>query len=109
MILDFSKMSYAEFPQFYGGEKITFTKIFADDLNKIMSGKLIPGASIGLHTHQTSSEIIFFISGHGKVLMDGAYEAVSAGLCHYCPKNHAHSLINDSDEDLTYFAVVAKQ
>ena len=49
------------------------------------------------------------IEGTGKVLMDGEYERVEAGVCHYCPKGHTHSLINDSDSDLVFFAVVAEQ
>ena len=68
-----------------------------------------PGASIGLHTHQGNSEIIYILSGAGKVLCDGAYEPLSAGSCHYCPKGHAHSLINDSDGELAFFAVVPEQ
>ena len=65
--------------------------------------------SIGLHTHDTSSEIIYILKGRGKVLYDGGYEEVEEGLCHYCPKGHEHSLINDSDEDLIFFAVVPEQ
>ena len=44
--------------------------------------------------------------GTGKVLCDGVYEPLSAGSCHYCPKGHNHSLMNDSEEDLTFFAIV---
>ena len=51
--------------------------------------------------------------GEGRVMArmytDGEYEPVSAGSCHYCPRGHAHSLINDSDGDLTFFAVVPEQ
>ncbi|MCI8552055.1 MAG: cupin domain-containing protein, partial [Lawsonibacter sp.] len=64
------------------------------------------GCTIGLHTHETNSEVICILSGMGKVLCDGEYEAVSAGSVHYCPKGHEHSLINDGQEDLTYFAVI---
>ena len=39
---------------------------------------------------------------------DGREEAV-AGNCHYCPKNHSHSMINNGTEDLVFFAVVAEQ
>ena len=67
-----------------------------------MRGRLVPGASIGLHTHETSSEIIYIFQGSGKVLYDGEYEPVRTGTCHYCPKGHAHSLINDGNEDLTF-------
>ena len=64
---------------------------------------------IGLHTHDTSSEIIYILNGTGKVLYDGEYESVSEGLCHYCPKGHSHSLINDSKSNLVFFAVVPEQ
>ena len=84
-------------------------RIYNDELGKIMRGRLIPGASIGLHTHETNSEIIYVLEGQGKVLYDGEYETLSAGSCHYCPKGHAHSLINDSAADLVFFAVVPEQ
>ena len=84
-------------------------RIYTDAMGKIMKGRLIPGASIGLHTHETNSEIIYVLEGTGKVLCDGAYELLAAGSCHYCPKGHAHSLINDSAADLIFFAVVPEQ
>ena len=71
-----------------------------------IGGKLIPGASIGLHTHETDCEIIYILSGKGKVLYGGEYEIVSTGDCHYCPNGHSHSLINDSENDLIFFAIV---
>ena len=57
-----------------------------DGRNKIMRGRLVSGATIGGHTHDTSSEIIFVLSGTGRVLYDGGEETVTAGQCHYCPK-----------------------
>ena len=77
-----------------------------DENNKIIGGRLEPGASIGEHTHETNSEIIFFTSGKGKVIYDGKEERVEAGLCHYCPQGHTHTLINDSNADLTFYAVI---
>ena len=81
-------------------------RMYTDGDNKIMRGKLEPGCSIGLHTHEGNSETIYILSGTGKVLYDGEYEPVSAGSCHYCPQGHAHSLMNDSDGDLIFLAVV---
>ena len=40
------------------------------------------------------------------VIYDGKEERVEAGLCHYCPQGHTHTLINDSDADLTFHAVI---
>ena len=40
---------------------------------------------------------------------DDGEEPLKPGDCHYCPKGHAHSLINNSDGDLEFFAVVPQQ
>ena len=109
MLIDFSTMEETVSPHFKGGEKETAARMFTDENGKIMRGRLIPGASIGLHTHETSSEIIYILSGMGKVLYDGGSERVTPGQCHYCPKGHSHSLINDGAEDLCFFAVVPEQ
>ena len=106
MRIAFDEMDETVIPQFRGGQKETRARMFFDGQNRIMRGVLIPGASIGLHTHETSSEIIYILSGTGKALCDGVYEDLSAGKCHYCPKGHTHSLINDGGEDLVFFAVV---
>ena len=106
MLIDFNTMETTVIPHFRGGEKELSSEMYTDPCNKIMRGRLIPGASIGLHTHETSSEIIYIFSGTGKALCDGVYEDLSAGKCHYCPKGHTHSLINDGGEDLVFFAVV---
>ena len=106
MLIDFNSIPEKVIPNMRGGEKEAIMRIYDDGLCKILRGKLVPGASIGLHTHVTDSETIFILSGTGKVLCDGVYEPLQAGSCHYCPKGHEHSLINDSEEDLTFFAIV---
>ncbi len=109
MILDFSTIKEERLPHFKGGEKDYIARMFVDETNRIMYGKLEPGASIGMHEHDTSSEIIYILQGKGKALIDDGEETVTAGRCHYCPKGHSHSLINDSDENLIFFAVVPQQ
>ncbi len=106
MIIDFSKIETNVITNFRGGEKNTIANMFVDDNNKIMHGVLEPGASIGLHTHEGNSEIIYILDGKGKVLYDGEYETLEKGSCHYCPMGHSHSLINDSDDDLVFLAVI---
>lgn len=109
MNLNYKEIEFEEFPNFKGGEKALFAKMFHDEKNRIIYGKLEPGASIGVHTHESNSEIIYIIEGTGKIFMDGAYEKLSAGMCHYCPKGHTHSLMNDRENDLVFFAVVPEQ
>jgi mannose-6-phosphate isomerase-like protein (cupin superfamily) len=109
MLIDFNAIQTTVIPHMRGGEKEVSVQTYADELGKIMHGRLIPGATIGLHTHETNSEVLYILSGTGKVLYDGVYEPLSAGSCHYCPKGHAHSLINDSEGDLEFLAVVPEQ
>ena len=90
MLIQFDQLQENIIPQFRGGEGNTVNRMYADPNNKIMRGLLAPGCTIGLHTHDTSSEIIYILSGKGKVLCDGEYEPLEAGSCHYCPKGHAH-------------------
>ena len=109
MIIRFDEMDLTVLPAFKGGEKEYRAKMFFDGSNRIMHGTLIPGASIGMHIHEDSSETIFIIKGHGTLIEDGETKQVSEGDCLYCPKGHTHSLINDSDSDLQFYAVVPMQ
>ncbi len=109
MILDYTAMETTHIPNFLGGEGTIHAQMRVDELGKILKGALDPGSSIGYHTHETSSEIIYILSGTGKVEYDGSEEVVKAGQCHYCPKGHSHALINNSDGPLEFFAVVPNQ
>lgn len=109
MKIDFEGMERTVIPRFKGGEGETVARMYTDELGRIMRGTLPPGSSIGLHIHDTSSETVYILSGTGKVLYDGSYETVGPGDCHYCPKGHSHSLINDSAGLLEFFAVIPNQ
>ena len=92
---------------FQGGEGRFVPKMFNDGTNKIMRGKLEPGCSVGMHTHNGTSEIIYVLSGQGTMYLgDGGKEILNPGDCHYCPEGTGHSFVNESDADLTFFAVV---
>lgn len=109
MKLQFETMPETVLENFCGGEKELRAHMYIDQNGKILRGRLAAGASIGLHTHETSSEIIYYLSGNGKVICDGKEERVTAGNCHYCPKGSAHTMINDGEDDLVFFAVVPLQ
>ena len=106
MIIDLKGMDEASFPNFKGGEKELRAKMFFDGSTRIIHGILEQGASIGFHKHETNSETIFVVGGKGKVLMDDSVEYVEAGQCHFCAKGHSHSLINENEEPLVFFACV---
>ena len=106
MLIRFDELEPSVVSHMKGGQGEARVQLVQDVDNKIMRSVLAPGASIGLHTHETSSEVMYFLSGTGKVLYDGVWEPVAPGTCHYCPKGHSHSLVNDGTEDLVTFAVV---
>ena len=106
MLIPFESMETQVIPNMKGGEKEAHSKIFFDGLNKIIQLTLEPGASVGLHTHEGNSEIIYVLSGQAKSLYDGQWETLKPGDCQYCPMGHSHNLVNDGTEPLTVFAVV---
>lgn len=106
MILNFDTITEQIIPSFKGGEGQFKTHMYTDGACKIMRASLEPGASIGVHTHETDSEVIFMLKGTGVVLSDGEKEVLPAGSCHYCPQGHSHSLRNESDEVIAFYAVV---
>ena len=120
MIIKFDEMEVSHLPEFKGGEKELVANMFFDGVNRIFRGCLVPGASIGVHTHEDSSEVIFIVSGKGALYECApdqlectplVYDEVNAGDCLYCPKGHTHSLMNPSasETDLVFYAVVPLQ
>lgn len=106
MIFKYDKMDWESLPNFKGGEKSVEMKMFMDENNRILMGKLEPGASIGIHTHESNSETVYALSGEVVVIMDGVEEVLRAGEAHYCPKGHTHGMKNLSDIPFIMFAVV---
>ena len=115
MIIDFEKMDVTILPEFKGGEKEFAANMFFDGINRIFKGRLIPGASIGMHTHDDSCEVIFVLEGKGTIVEKEAgsdvetAKKVKAGDCLYCQLGNSHSLRNTEEEgDLVFYAVVPK-
>ena len=112
MKIDFNEIDLSILPNFKGGELEYRAKMLTDDKHKIMKGLLIPGASIGLHKHENSSEIMFITKGKAKynVIDDKGnkyVEYLTEGQCHYCKDGFSHELINETDSDLEFYAVVS--
>ncbi len=110
MVIRQADIEISHLDNFKGGENHLEAKMFFDGTNRILTNaRLIPGASIGMHTHEDSCEVIFILEGCGSLLEDGTKKEVQAGDCLYCPKGGSHSLVNDSGSDLLFCAVVPQQ
>lgn len=106
MKIDFNTLPLNVAANFKGGEGDYVSHRFVDENNKIMLGTLEPGASIGYHSHDTNSEIMYFLEGEATVLTDEGEEKLLPGEAHYCPQGHSHSLINRGEKTLVFVAVV---
>lgn len=106
MNIDLDSVKLSVMPQFKGGVGNTVAHIFDDGAVKVLKGHLEPGASIGLHAHEGSCEVVFITGGHGHMLYDGGVEDLAPGTCSYCPEGHEHSMVNDGDEDLSFLSVI---
>lgn len=108
-VIDFDTLPEKVQDGMRGGKGLAYVRSFNDDLNKVIRVKLAPGSSVGLHTHDDSSEIIMVLEGCGIALFDGRTLTLDEGNIHYCPKGHSHAIINDSKEDLVLCCVVPQQ
>ena len=108
-MIRFDDMNEEIIPHFRGGEGNFSVRMLFDGQNRIMKGRLVSGASIGGHTHESSSEIIYILSGTATFTLDGKEETLAAGDCHYCKKGSTHTLANKHEDDLVFFAVVPEQ
>lgn len=66
---------------------------------------LRPGDRAGLHTHAHTEELFYFISGTGRVVLDGNEYRVESGSVVLTPLGSTHSVENDGNEDLAYIVV----
>lgn len=107
MILDFHSLSPAVVPHFKGGEgEAQVRTAISDGMGRILTLTLPVGSSIGLHTHTGNCEVIYILSGSGQCIDDDTQYPVAAGMCHYCPEGHTHSIVNTGDTPLELLGVL---
>lgn len=108
MLIDFKKLPLQALAAFKGGDGEYLVRTSDDGRVKIMLGRLQPGCSIGIHTHEGNSETIYMLSGKGEVFYDGTSFELLPGQAHYCAEGHTHGLRCNAAaaEDAVFFAIV---
>ena len=84
MQVDFESIQPVTAEHFKGGEGSVTTQAYVDANNRIMKATVHPHSSIGWHQHAGNSEIVYVLSGTGKVVVEGGEEPLAPGMCHYC-------------------------
>jgi quercetin dioxygenase-like cupin family protein len=67
--------------------------------------RLAPGVVEPAHTHP-GFEILYGVSGHGHVDLDGSATPLDAGQAVYVPEGTVKAIVNDSDQPLSVLAVL---
>lgn len=67
--------------------------------------RLRPGATIGMHRHESDEEYYYFLAGTGTMILDGERLPVRAGDVTAVFPGGSHGLINDGDIDLRFIVV----
>ena len=106
MLIDFNNMEEVTTEHMNGGDGCIHSKMFVNENGKVIVSRIPPDSSIGLHMQNGSNDINFIVIGEGIAICDGKEEKLSAGVCHYCPDGHEHSIVNTGKEDLIFYTVV---
>lgn len=77
MRIDFTKIEERRAPGMNGGTGEMSARMYMDEGGKIIPCRIHAGGSIGLHTHQTSDDINFILSGTGIAVCDGVEEVLA--------------------------------
>lgn len=109
MLINFENMQEYTIPNLNGGAGEVSAKMFVDPAGKVMLSRIPAGASIGMHSHATSFEVNYVLSGCGEAVCSGKTEPLRPGTVHYCPRGDAHSIINTGKEELVLFTVVPEK
>lgn len=79
-----------------------------DNLKMYACIELVPGSSIGQHTHIDDEEIIYCLSGEVSLFKDGICYNFSKGMVDYTKKGENHQIVNNSLSNATFLAIVLK-
>jgi quercetin dioxygenase-like cupin family protein len=87
----------------------TFTKRVIFNEEKVLTFVLnmMPGQEIPPHQHEESDLVLHVLTGGGKLNVDGKIQDITVGDIVYCTGNEVFSLINNKDENLSCFVVIA--
>lgn len=68
--------------------------------------KVLPGNSIGEHTHSGDNEIFYFLSGTAEYNDNGTKVQVVPGDVAVCNDGEMHGLVNNGSDDLVFVAMI---
>ena len=65
-----------------------------------------PGCHVREHAHDRNEEVIFFLHGTGRAVLDGQEVRLSPGMAIFLGRNRRHMFINDGTEDMQFMWLI---
>jgi mannose-6-phosphate isomerase-like protein (cupin superfamily) len=88
------------------GNETFRTTIATGEHAQVVVMTIQPGEDIGEETHE-GDQLLFFVEGEGRAVLDGASEPVNAGDMVYVPAGTLHNFVNSGAEPLRLVTVYA--
>jgi mannose-6-phosphate isomerase-like protein (cupin superfamily) len=73
----------------------------------LATDEIEPHSASDPHTHPDQEEVLFFLSGKGRVRVDKEEIEVGPGYCVLLPIGSTHNVFNDQESILRFIAVVS--
>lgn len=79
--------------------------LFTGARSQLVVMHIPPGGEIGTETHDHVEQILFFLSGTGKAILDGRESRVQSGDAVVVTPGTRHNFVNDGREPLKVYTV----
>ncbi len=79
--------------------------LFTNSHTQVVLMSLKPGEDIGMETHEDNDQILYFVTGNGKAVINGEEHSIDAGDLVDVPAGAEHNFINTGDEAMKLFTV----
>jgi mannose-6-phosphate isomerase-like protein (cupin superfamily) len=80
--------------------------LFTTSRSQLVLMSVEPGEDIGLETHHLD-QVLFFVSGTGKAILDGQQSSVGPGDVVVVPEGTQHNFVNTGSEPLKLYTIYA--
>jgi mannose-6-phosphate isomerase-like protein (cupin superfamily) len=98
-------MQYNNFQQL-AAENNNFRKVlFTNKYSQVVLMSVLPGEDIGQEVHNDVDQVLAFVQGKGKAVIDGATHDIGPGDLFVVPAGSEHNFINTGGAALKLFTV----
>jgi len=87
------------------GEQVQLINIAHDDTITVIVGRIIEGAEVKRHFHNTHDETFCVIKGTGQTMINDQWVDIKPGSVHFNPMTKVHSTKNTGSGELLFVSI----